>query len=240
MICDLTRVRSIKAVLFDCDGTLVESEGAHFQGWRHALRELGGDLPAEEYHHYVGKCAETNAKLLAERIGIDCFELIMQKKREYHRGLCQNGFPPIQDTVDFLKNLAAEKVSRGLKIGVCSASRKDEIISKLRYLQIEHLIDIVLSGKDDMHEYSDPEGVNKPKPYIYLHAMKLLGVCPANTVVIEDSAPGAAAGVAAGCFTVVIPNEYTLAQDFSHAHLRLESLAGINVDGFFEKISQRK
>src|SRR5262245_39877928 len=77
----------IKAVLFDCDGTLVDSEYAHYLGWKHALVNLGNDLTLDEYYQYVGKSAETNARLLAEKTGNDCPELILKMKREYYREL---------------------------------------------------------------------------------------------------------------------------------------------------------
>ena len=120
--------------------------------------------------------------------------------------------------------------------GVCSAAKKGEILAHLASLQIDHLLDIVLSGQEDLVGYFDPDGVNKPKPYIYLHAMKQLGVEPADTVVIEDSAPGVAAGVAAGCFTIAIPNDYTRNHEFSDADLQLESLKDIDVSGFLQTV----
>jgi len=229
--------KSIKAVIFDCDGTLVDSEYAHYLSWKHALSTLGSDLTLDEYYQYVGKSAQTNAQLLAEKTGRDAPDLILKMKREYYEKLCKAGLPPISSTVDFLKCLAAKKESLGIKIGVCSAARKVEILAHLRHLEIEHLLDIVLSGQEDLGEYFDPEGVNKPKPYIYLHAMKKLGASPDNTVVIEDSASGAAASVAAGCFTIAVQNDYTQQHDLSHAHMRIKSFAGLSVDDFFKMIA---
>ena len=91
-------------------------------------------------------------------------------------------------------------------MGLASASPKDEILLNLQQHQIEHLFDVIISGKDDLSEYNDPEGVNKPKPYIYLHAAKLLDISPQQCVVIEDSRSGVTAGVDAGCFVIAVPN----------------------------------
>ncbi len=230
----------VKAVLFDCDGTLVDSEYAHYMGWKQALNDLGSDLILEDYYQYAGKSAETNAKLLAEKMGRNCADDLLKRKTEYYRGLCKTGLPPIQNTIAFLKSLASKKDSLGIKIGVCSASRKEEILSHLKHLEIDHLFDVVLSGQGDLHEYSDPEGVNKPKPYIYLHAMKLLGVSPSETVVIEDSASGATAGVSAGCFTIAVPNNYTKHHDFSHTHWQLDSFSEIEVADFLNKVEEKQ
>jgi len=231
---------NIKAILFDCDGTLVDSEYSHFISWKLALLELDGDLGLDEYFHYVGKSADVNAKLLAKKIGRDIPDQILKLKREFYEGLCKEGLPPIASTVDFLKRLGLRKESLGVKIGVCSAARKPEILAHLKGLNIEHLIDIVLSGEDDLDEYVDVEGVNKPKPYIYLHAMKGLGVSTENTIVIEDSLPGVIAGLTAGCFTIAIPSDYTEQQDLSCADMMIKSFAGISVDEFFKMIEHSK
>jgi len=82
------------------------------------------------------------------------------------------------------------------------------------------------------------KGVNKPKPYIYLHAMKKLGVSSQNTVVIEDSASGAAASVSAGCFTIAVPNDYTQQHDLSHAQMKIQSFADLSVDDFLKMMHQ--
>lgn len=235
-----TVVEDIKAIIFDCDGTLVDSEYFHYLSWKHALSKLNGDLALDEYHQYVGKSADTNAKLLAEKIGQNVPDQILKTKREHYEKLCEEGLPPIVSTVAFLKRLSVSKELLGVKLGVCSAARKEEILAHLRHLEIEHLLDIVLSGEDDLHGYIDVEGVNKPKPYIYLEAMKRLGVTAKNTIVIEDSLPGVIASLSAGCFTIAIPNDYTLLQDFSDADSVIKSFADLSVDDFFKRIAHSK
>lgn len=230
----------LKAVLFDCDGTLVDSEYAHYLGWKRALVDYGSDLTLEQYYPYVGQTAEANAVSFAKMAKEECDgEAILNKKRVYYRELYKPGVAEITHTVEFLRALGAQKQALGIKIGVCSAARKDEILYYVKKLQIDHLLDVVLSGYEDLLEYSDPEGVNKPKPYIYLHAMKLLGVSGDETVVIEDSVPGAMAGVSAGCFTIAIPNDFTKGHDFSFTDLRLDSFHGMQVAHFLQQMQQR-
>ncbi len=226
----------IKAVLFDCDGTLVDSEYTHYLSWQYALQRLGGDLSLEEYYSYVGKSSAVIAEQIAEKLACGSAEAILKEKRESYQTLHCSGLPSIAPTVEFLMSLLQEKERLGLKVGVCSAAKKNEVSSHVQRLGIERYLDVVLSGQEDLVEYSDPEGVNKPKPYIYQHAMKLLGVVPHECVVIEDSGPGVRAGVDAGCFTIAVPNAYTLNHDLSHAHLRLDSFAGISVDQFFQMV----
>lgn len=225
---------SIKAVIFDCDGTLVDSEYTHYLSLKHAVLSMGYDLTLEEYHSFVGLSDAKVAPIMVSKMGHGDVDLILQNKRNHYLALCKAGIPSIAPTVALLKSLAFAKEALGLKVGVCSAARKQEVIAHLRHLGLEDLLDIVLSGEDDLAAYSDPEGVNKPKPYIYQHAMKELAVSPRETVVIEDSKSGVAAGRSAGCLTIAVPNQYTRSHDLSAAHLQLESFQDFDLPRFFQ------
>lgn len=230
----------IKAIIFDCDGTLVDSEEAHLSAWRRTLQKRGHNLTLDQRLLYTGKSASVIAKLISESIGEGDPNEILAEKRAYYKELHEQGLPPIKATVDFLKRLANEKERLGLKLGVASAAVKSEILSNLKHLEIEGLFDVILSGHDDLTDYSDPEGVNKPKPYIYLHAAKLLNVSPTECVVIEDSATGVISGKAAGCITIAVPNRFTEMQDLSAATLKIESLSTISVEEFLETVFLQK
>jgi beta-phosphoglucomutase-like phosphatase (HAD superfamily) len=227
----------IKAVLFDCDGTLVDSEYAHYLSWKKALEHVGSNFSLEEYFSYVGKSADTNASLLAQKTGKDCSDIILQTKRAHYKELCKEKLPAISATVDFLRLLAGEKQTLGLKIGVCSAAGRKDLFSHLHDLKILHLLDIILSGQEDLAGYQDPEGVNKPKPYIYLEALKQLGICAQECIVIEDSSAGIEAATSAGCFTIAVPNDYTRHQDLSSADVCMDSFAGMDLVSFFKAVS---
>lgn len=232
--------RNIKAVIFDCDGTLVDSEHAHFISWQYALQYHGGALSLEEYYGYIGKSASVIAEILAKKVGKDCAEEILSGKRSHYFALIKEGHLPIQHTMDFLHHLAREKDKLGLKLGLASAASRGEILLNLRHHGIEHLFDVILSGQDDLSDYTDAEGVNKPKPYIYLHAAKMLNLTPAECVVIEDSHSGVTAGKSAGCVTIAVPNSYTQYQDLSHAHLVIDSFYPMNVQEFLETVKRLK
>ncbi|HEX4839540.1 MAG TPA: HAD family phosphatase [Rhabdochlamydiaceae bacterium] len=231
-------MKSIKAVIFDCDGTLVDSEHAHCVSWQSAFQKCGGELPFEEYYGYIGKPATAIAEILAGKIGKDCAQEILRGERVHYSSLIRKGHPPIQHTIDFLHRLAKEKERLGLKLGLASAATKENILINLKTHEIEYLFDIILSGQDDLSDYVDAEGVNKPKPYIYLHTAKLLNLAPEECVVIEDSQSGVTAGKSAGCVTVAVPNAYTRYQDLSHAHLVIESFSPLSVQQFLETVTQ--
>jgi HAD superfamily hydrolase (TIGR01509 family) len=226
----------VRAIIFDCDGVLVDSEYGHYLSWQYALQKQGGDLSHEEYLSYIGHSGPITAQLLAQKINYGNSEQLLKDKRTYYSQHIREKMPPIEAAVNLLRALGKNKESLGLKIGVCSASTKEGIFSHLERFEVVDFLDVVLSGQEDLKEYDDPEGVNKPKPYIYLKAAKLLGVLPEQCVVIEDSAPGVRAGVSAGCLTIAFPNEYTKLHDLSKAQLRLTSMDLQDLNAFLELV----
>lgn len=234
------KIEPIKAIIFDCDGTLVDSEYAHYLSWQYALQQEGHDFMIKDYYPLIGKSIEENAKLLAKRVGSLQPEKIGENKSKQFESIQEKGLPPIHSTVAFVHRLAKTKREETLKLGVASASKKKTILSHLKDLKIDHFFDIIVSGQDDLQDYHDKDGVNKPKPYIYLHTAKELGLSPNQCLVIEDSYSGVKAGVDAGCITIAVPNRYTQYQDLSQAHFKIDSFEGIDYKDILDLAVSRK
>mgnify|MGYP000440939034 CR=1 FL=1 len=101
----------IKAIIFDCDGTLVDSEDAHFAAWRRVLQDIGRDLTGEEYKFFSGKPDITVAGLLTKQIpGVKQEDLSNQKKTYFLEHINEKGLPPIHGTIEFLHRLSKEKL----------------------------------------------------------------------------------------------------------------------------------
>lgn len=235
---------SIKAIIFDCDGTLVDNGIAYFLDWQHAFKCQGYDLHEEEFWDFMRRAGLVGTpgvdgvivKYLCELLGCEYTNEILTDKKAFSKKLHQTyEFPAIGPTIDFLHALGKEKEALDLKIGLASANSKENIFRVLKRLNIEHYFDAVVSA-EDLKDYIDPEGTNKPKPYIYRQAAKLLGLCPAECVAIEDSKTGVSSAVNAGCITIAIPNNQTVGQDLSHAHLKLISLQDITPKDFLQII----
>lgn len=227
---------NIKAIIFDCDGTLVDSENAHYLSWKKALSLRGHEIKVEDHLIHVGTPEGLIAEFYKQKLKIDDSEQLIEDKHQHYRELIRQGIPPIEATLEFVYLLAAQKQALGLKLGVASGAPKANILAHLRHLGIEDHFDLVLSGIDDLAEYYDPEGTNKPKPYIYQKMANLLGLAPEECVAIEDSRPGLTAAVNAGYLTVAIPHAFSKHQDFSSATLSVESLQGFSYEDFLEKI----
>jgi len=230
----------VKAVIFDCDGTLVNSEHTYFLAFQKVFRKRGWELTLEEYNACIGNPCGVDHEFISQRIEGGNVEEILCEAIRYYRDLQVMGIAPIEPTVDFLHALAREKERLDLKLGLASAAGKYDILANLKVLGVEHFFDVILSGEDDLADYNDPEGVNKPKPYIYLHAAKELNLEPAECVAIEDSYSGVTAAVKAGCFTIAVPNHQTQKHDLSHAHLKIETFANVSVEEFLQLVAQKR
>lgn len=229
---------SIKAIIFDCDGTLADSEGAHFYAWQKVLLQRNQFFSYDDFLLCLGNANPTVAKTLAQKIDNASAEELLAERKAYYEEFIKKGHNPIQGTVNLASNLYKEKERLGIKLAVASAGKKDEVIACLKHLGIDHIFDAVITGQDDLHEYQDPNGVNKPSPYIYLHTAKVLKVHPSECVVIEDSLPGLTAGIKAGCFTIAIPTRSTQIQDLSSADICLKSFENVSVERFFQMVNE--
>lgn len=233
----------VKAIIFDCDGTLIDNEGSHYYAWQKVVIDRDHFFSPDDFMHCMGNANPSIAKRIAAKINAPSPEDLLAECQAHYMNHAKQNAKPVHHTVDFALKLANEKQKLGIKIAVASAGKKDEILHSLKRLGIDGIFDAIISGQDDLHEYSDPQGVNKPSPYIYWHTAKILGVEPSACVVIEDSLPGLTAGMRAGCFTVAIPTSVTKIQDFSAANLQLKSLENYSVEKFLDLVkdaSQRK
>jgi HAD superfamily hydrolase (TIGR01509 family) len=193
------------------------------------------ELTLQDYLPLAGNPSAYIAQKLSERSSLGSPEAIMQTKRAAY-ALLQKKSLPIERTINFIRELSKRKKELGIQLGVASAARKDEIVMNLKHIGIAEVFDLVISGQDDLISYRDPEGINKPKPYIYLHTAKLLGLSPSQCVACEDSAAGVQAAKDAGCITFAVPNKFTKQHDFSRADFVIQPAEKIHVDEFFERL----
>jgi beta-phosphoglucomutase-like phosphatase (HAD superfamily) len=225
-------------IIFDCDGTLIDSERAHLASWQASIKKRYGELSEEEYYSLAGQSGTAISEKLHQKVQRDSADAILQDKQKVFENYQEQGIPSIDRTVRFVRQLAEHKHRYGYKMGVASAAFKDEILRNLKSLGLLDVFEVIVSGKDDLDEYEDPEGVNKPKPYIYLHAAKLLGLDPSRCVAFEDSGPGVLSAVSAGLITYAVPNAYTKYQDFSPATFIINPETELDMETFFEQIHE--
>jgi len=204
----------IKALLFDFDGLLLDTETPSFQAWVDLYREQGVELRLEDYVTCVGTHgssfdAVTNLERLTGKP--QDRETLIRRHRESAIAHVA-GLAPLPGVMDLLE--AARE--NGLKCAVASSSPRDWVEGNLSRLGLLDRFAAVLC-REDVKKV-------KPAPDLFLEACRRLGAAPSEAVVFEDSLNGVMAARAAGIFCVAVPNSVTRNLPLDGADLLLPSL----------------
>jgi HAD superfamily hydrolase (TIGR01509 family) len=178
-----------EAVLFDCDGVLVDSEPITNGVLRDMLAERGWVLTvAECMKQFVGKAVKDEAELIAQRTGQPITEAWLEAFRDRRNTALLAGVAAIANVHPAVRDVHA---LYGGRIACASGADRFKVELMLRKLDLLHFFEgRVFSG------YETPR--SKPFPDVYLAAAAALGVDPQRCAVVEDTVPGVTAGVAAG------------------------------------------
>ena len=216
---DRTRHSPDFAVIFDFDGTILDSETAEFESHRRLFADWGATLTEDEWCEGVGILkAETHwFDRLCTRAD---HPLSFDRFREFtHRYFQEHvRMEPMPGVSALLGALIATSVPRA----VASSAPSDWVTRGLEGLNLRTAFDTVVT--------IDQVARGKPEPDVYLEAARRMRIEPARCVAIEDSGPGLAAARAAGMRTVVIPHTLTRRHDLSGADLRVASAAELTLD----------
>ena len=212
----------MRAVLFDMDGLIVDTEPVHFEAFRRMMREYGYELDEGLMPSFIGFPEADNIRDLKRIYSIDIPAEEMARKR-YGVFMQLIRTEPFSVFPGFWE-LAEETSRRGLKRAVVSSSTAEQIEVILgRLFETrpesgcpESFFDAIVTGDDITR--------NKPAPDIYLLAAQRLDLAPADCVVFEDTPPGVRAAVCAGMTAIAVRNEYSKVLEFPGAHTVIDSL----------------
>ncbi|MBQ1508068.1 MAG: HAD family phosphatase [Erysipelotrichaceae bacterium] len=177
----------IKAVLFDMDGTLSDSERYYIDGTRFWLSRLGYDFPMEKIYPIVGKNEEELHRYLSSLTGMTPEEA-GRRNSEYfdHEAKIDYSlllFPDVKETLEELKR-------RGIRTALVSGSSMPLVERFLKQCELEGIFDVTVSTIGCFPD--------KPDPAVYRYAMKQLAAEPEECIIVEDSRSGIEAGKRAG------------------------------------------
>jgi HAD superfamily hydrolase (TIGR01509 family) len=208
---------TFKAVLFDFDGVLVDTEWAIYDAWHRTFRENGHPLPLEVYNQCIGSDFNTwSPKTHLEELtgaAFDWHDLDSRRQEKIESDLAGEG--PMPGVVELLETLGSLGISRA----VVSSSSPHWVDGWLERLDLRKHFDQVVRRGDAPRI--------KPAPDLYLEAAKRLGLDPAECLVIEDSLNGVKAAIAAGMPVWAVPNRVTACLDFSLADGVLSDLSEV-------------
>lgn len=205
----------IKAVLFDHDGTLVDSEPTHFRMWQEVLTSYGVTLSEKQYKDYhAGMPTTANAIDMVSRFAIneDPATLVDAKNAVMRTFLARAAFPLMPGVKDVLSSFRND----GLRLAVVTGAGKNAAQATLHAYSLHEFFETIVSG-DDVTQ-------SKPAPDCYLLAIKRLGLSPSECIAIEDTEHGVNAATSAGVVCLAIPTDMSKHHDFSKATAVLSEL----------------
>ena len=175
-------------VVFDCDGTLVDSEPLSGEAWRRVTAPYGYEITDADLAAVVGFPYVRTHAFMAERVALPDPETLLPDLNRILFALIDERLQPFEDAVTAVRELE----ERGAAVAVASSSVRVRLDRTLAHAGLH--FEVSIAGDEVEH--------GKPAPDMFLLAAERLGVAPEHCAVVEDSPPGVAAGRAAGMPTL--------------------------------------
>jgi beta-phosphoglucomutase-like phosphatase (HAD superfamily) len=205
----------LKAILFDHDGTLVDSEPVHFRMWASVLARYGVTLSEQQYvAHYAGVPNPASAVDLVRRfnLGETPAALVDAKHVATKEFLLGSAFPLMTGVLAAV----AEFRRVGLKLAVVTGAGANGVHATLRANDLQHHFATIVCG-DDVR-------ASKPAPDCYLLALERLGLHAADCLAIEDTQHGLQAAHSAGIRCLALPTPMSRHHNFERAEAVLDGM----------------
>ncbi len=199
----------IKAIIFDRDGVLIDSEGLHINSAKAALAELGVTFDENDAKILIGRHPSDYREQFLKKYNVDWDDYAARQKTIYYKLLDPNAIL-IKESAALARILK----KKGFKIGLATSSGRDGTIRILKETGLTKVFDAVIA-KEDCNE-------RKPSPESYLLTARKLGVNPKECIAIEDTSLGLEAAKRAGMKCIVIKTSILSGQTFPKADLVLD------------------
>jgi HAD superfamily hydrolase (TIGR01509 family) len=216
---------AIRALVFDFDGLILDTETAEHQAWQEVYREHGTELPHALWVEGIGSDGRAFEPYdqLERQLGELIDRAAIRVRRRERLNDILSGRSILPGVAEFIERA----ISLDLQLGVASSSPREWVEGHLAHLLLRPHFSVVRCAED-------VERV-KPAPDLYLSVTDALGVRPDQTIAIEDSPNGIAAAKAAGLYCISVPNAMTRNLAMDAADLVLVSLASLSLDEVLER-----
>jgi putative hydrolase of the HAD superfamily len=218
----------VRALLFDFDGTMLETESSSYGSWRELLAEHDYELTHDAWSGAVGTIDGVDpVELLEAHLGAPVDrDALKSRQAALHRELLTDEVlrPGIQRIVDDAR-------ARGMHTAIVTSASQRWVREHLRRLDLDGAWEHIVAAD------GDPDRA-KPAPLLYEEALALLGLGPDEAVAIEDSPHGVRAAKAAGLAAIAFPNPITERMDLGEADAVVADLDGLGLDGLLDLVGR--
>jgi beta-phosphoglucomutase len=206
-----------RAVLWDLDGTLVDSEDYHWRSWRDAMAAEGIDL---SYDRFLASFGLRNDRILrgwlGEAVAADRIQRIGDAKEAEYRRLAElEGLTPLPGAAEWAGRLH----QAGWRQAIASSAPRQKVEVMLRVLDLDRFFEAIAAAEDVT--------IGKPDPQVFLRAAERLAVPPSRCIVVEDAPAGVQAARAGGMRSIGVSQTKQLDAD-----IFVRSLDALPMDAF--------
>ena len=204
---------ALRAVVFDLDGLMFNTEDLYQHVGGEMLRRRGHKLEAALLDQMMGRPSPVALQLMIDWYKLeDTVETLQGETDEIFAEILEERLAPMPGLLELLAALEKAELPKA----IATSSRRSFTEKVLKVFDLAPRFEFLLTAEDVSR--------GKPDPEIYLTASSRLGVAPAEAMVLEDSQIGCRAAVAAGAFAIAVPGGHSQQHDFGGAALIVESL----------------
>lgn len=216
----------MKAIIFDMDGVIIDSEPMHKKIEVELLEELGGTVTEEEHMTYTGTTDEHMWSSFKKKFQLEpaVEDMITSKKERFMDQI--HTIPLVEGFEDVVKLFHDE----GYLLALASSNNRSSVDQIIKQFDLEQYLEVSMSGEDIVN--------GKPAPDIFLKTAEKLKVEPEDCLVIEDAKNGVTAAKAAGMKCIGLDNPNSGVQDLSEADLVLTSYEELDLEKIKELFKQ--
>lgn len=219
----------IKALIFDFDGLILDTETPEVEVWKAIYAEHGFEYPLEKWSLTLGGWGATTFDPGAALHGLAGSSFNLDEVRARHRE--QSTALILQESVlPGVSDYLAQAPRLGLRLAIASSSERAWVEPHLARLGLKQCFERIICGDD-----VEP-GHTKPYPDVYLKALSEMALRADEAVVLEDSPNGVRAAKAAGLFVVAVPNPTTAQLPMDGADIAVKSLADLPLQELLARV----
>lgn len=213
----MAKTNKVKAILFDMDGVLVDTEPLLCEAVINALKKQNIRLTERDYYDHWTKDGKGIKDFISERkIDVD-IPKYRGDKEQYYFSLIERSLRLMPGAFEKVNEL-----SQKYKLGLVSSSNRKMIHTIIDKIKLKKYFSVIIADEDVEKA--------KPAPDGFLLAAKTLGLSNKDCIVIEDAEKGVTAAKQAGMKVIAVPNKYTLNNDFSKADAILKNMSKLGIN----------